>query len=197
MTAIPNQHWGGENHTSVSRFVTSIVDKSTTLATPLCKNASYAPEVHIRFAAYRRATGQPSNRKLKRPTENRLLTWSLRAAGLREKLINIALIGRAQKLDYNFKSWVPFLPTTCTPVVSTRPASGKRNNFAMISMEILISSLINISSSMLPLFSDSELFLRSTSLIRSHIQSAEPTTQGLFTYKTTGRFLALTAQDWS
>ena len=25
MTAIPNQHWGGENHTSVSRFVTSIV----------------------------------------------------------------------------------------------------------------------------------------------------------------------------
>ena len=83
------------------------------------------------------------------------------------------------------------------PVVSTRPASGKRNNFAMISMEILISSLVNISSSMLPLFSDSELFLRSTSLIRSHIQSAEPTTQGLFTYKTTGRFLALTAQDWS
>ena len=26
MTAIPNQHWGGENHTSVSRFVTSIVE---------------------------------------------------------------------------------------------------------------------------------------------------------------------------
>ena len=25
MTLIPNQHWGGENHTSVSRFVTSIV----------------------------------------------------------------------------------------------------------------------------------------------------------------------------
>ena len=25
MTAIPNQHWGGENHTSVARFVTSIV----------------------------------------------------------------------------------------------------------------------------------------------------------------------------
>ena len=25
MTAIPNQHWGGENRTSVSRFVTSIV----------------------------------------------------------------------------------------------------------------------------------------------------------------------------
>ena len=25
MTAIPNQHWGGENHTSVSRFVTRIV----------------------------------------------------------------------------------------------------------------------------------------------------------------------------
>ena len=48
-----NQHWGGENHTSVSRFVTSIVDKSTTLATPPSKNASYAPEVHIRFAAYR------------------------------------------------------------------------------------------------------------------------------------------------
>ena len=25
MTAIPNQHWGGENRTSVSRFVMSIV----------------------------------------------------------------------------------------------------------------------------------------------------------------------------
>ena len=25
MTANPNQHWGGENHSSVSRFVTSIV----------------------------------------------------------------------------------------------------------------------------------------------------------------------------
>ena len=25
MTANPNQHWGGENHTSVSRFVTRIV----------------------------------------------------------------------------------------------------------------------------------------------------------------------------
>ena len=25
MTAIPNQHWGGENRTSVLRFVTSIV----------------------------------------------------------------------------------------------------------------------------------------------------------------------------
>ena len=25
MTANPNQHWGGRNHTSVSRFVTSIV----------------------------------------------------------------------------------------------------------------------------------------------------------------------------
>ena len=25
MTAIPNQHWGGENRTSFSRFVTSIV----------------------------------------------------------------------------------------------------------------------------------------------------------------------------
>ena len=44
-----NQHWGGENHRSVSTFVTSIVDKSTTLATPLCKNASYAPEVHIMY----------------------------------------------------------------------------------------------------------------------------------------------------
>ena len=28
MTAIPNQHWGGENRTSVSRFVTSIVECS-------------------------------------------------------------------------------------------------------------------------------------------------------------------------
>ena len=25
MTANPNQHWGGRNHTSVSRFLTSIV----------------------------------------------------------------------------------------------------------------------------------------------------------------------------
>ena len=29
MTAIPNQHWGGENRTSVSRFVTSIVASKT------------------------------------------------------------------------------------------------------------------------------------------------------------------------
>ena len=62
MTANPNQHWGGENHTSVSRFVTSIVDKSTTLATPLCKNASYAPEVHIRFAAYRTTLQQKTEK---------------------------------------------------------------------------------------------------------------------------------------
>ena len=26
MTANPNQHWGGENHTSVSRFVTRIAE---------------------------------------------------------------------------------------------------------------------------------------------------------------------------
>ena len=26
MTAHPNQHWGAENHTSVSRFVTRIVE---------------------------------------------------------------------------------------------------------------------------------------------------------------------------
>ena len=26
MTANPNQHWGAENHTSVSRFVTRIVE---------------------------------------------------------------------------------------------------------------------------------------------------------------------------
>ena len=26
MTANPNQHWGAENHTRVSRFVTRIVD---------------------------------------------------------------------------------------------------------------------------------------------------------------------------
>ena len=57
-----NQHWGGENHTSVSRFVTSIVDKSTTLATPLCKNASYAPEVHIRFAANRTTLQQKTEK---------------------------------------------------------------------------------------------------------------------------------------
>ena len=62
MTAIPNQHWGGENHTSVSRFVTSIVDKSTTLATPLYKNASYAPEVHIRFAANRTTLQQKTEK---------------------------------------------------------------------------------------------------------------------------------------
>ena len=28
MTANPNQHWEGENHTSVSRFVTRIVERS-------------------------------------------------------------------------------------------------------------------------------------------------------------------------
>ena len=31
MTAIPNQHWGGENHTSVSRFMMSIVGLSVWL----------------------------------------------------------------------------------------------------------------------------------------------------------------------
>ena len=28
MTANPNKHWEGENHTSVSRFVTRIVERS-------------------------------------------------------------------------------------------------------------------------------------------------------------------------
>ena len=37
MTAIPKSTLGRENHTSVSRFVTSIVDKSTTLAIPYAK----------------------------------------------------------------------------------------------------------------------------------------------------------------
>ena len=52
---------------------------------------------------------------------------------------------------------------------------------------------------MLPLFSDSELFPRSTSLIRSHIQSAEPTAQAKVysRIKQLGLFSALTAQDWS
>ena len=31
MTAIPNQHWGGENQTSVSRFMMSIVGLSVWL----------------------------------------------------------------------------------------------------------------------------------------------------------------------
>ena len=31
MTANPNQHWGGENHTGVSRFVTRIVASTNSL----------------------------------------------------------------------------------------------------------------------------------------------------------------------
>ena len=42
--------------------MTSIVDKSTTLGTSLCKNASYAPEVHVRFADYRTTIQQKTEK---------------------------------------------------------------------------------------------------------------------------------------
>jgi len=37
MTANPNQHWGGKNHTSVSRFVTRIVGLSNNSGNVIAK----------------------------------------------------------------------------------------------------------------------------------------------------------------